>query len=192
MGKQNPTDEPNWLWARALRALWRCRRASSSESGGGVGSHMVHTLQCLPSSRDAGADRQLVDRCAVKRVWARDLWHLSNRLLHKVLMHTWLFCSALTWAALPCDWLGSLPPENSHIELVECVPCVSRGYPLVCYTSVTKSLASLLLILWRLAVPPLTIDRQAQTGSGEIASQPGLRNMHSPRVTRRAAHAHFW
>lgn len=31
---------------------------------------------------------QLVDRCAVKRVWARDLWHLCNRLLRKVLMHT--------------------------------------------------------------------------------------------------------
>ncbi len=31
---------------------------------------------------------QLVDRCALKRVWARDLWHLSNRLLRKVLIHT--------------------------------------------------------------------------------------------------------
>lgn len=31
---------------------------------------------------------QLVERCAVKRLWARDLWHLSNRLLRKVLMHT--------------------------------------------------------------------------------------------------------
>lgn len=31
---------------------------------------------------------QLVDRCAVKRVWARDHWHLCNRLLRKVLMHT--------------------------------------------------------------------------------------------------------
>jgi DDE family transposase len=31
---------------------------------------------------------QLVDRCAVKRVWARDLWRLSSRLLRKVLMHT--------------------------------------------------------------------------------------------------------
>jgi hypothetical protein len=31
---------------------------------------------------------QLVDRCAVKRLWARDLWHLSNRLLRTVLMHT--------------------------------------------------------------------------------------------------------
>lgn len=31
---------------------------------------------------------QLVDRCAVKRVWARDRWHLCSRLLRKVLMHT--------------------------------------------------------------------------------------------------------
>jgi DDE family transposase len=31
---------------------------------------------------------QLVDRCNVKRVWARDLWHLCSRLLRKVLMHT--------------------------------------------------------------------------------------------------------
>lgn len=31
---------------------------------------------------------QLVERTAVKRVWARDRWHLANRLLRKVLMHT--------------------------------------------------------------------------------------------------------
>lgn len=31
---------------------------------------------------------QLVDRCGAKRVWARDLWHLRNRLLRMVLMHT--------------------------------------------------------------------------------------------------------
>jgi hypothetical protein len=31
---------------------------------------------------------QLVDRCNVKRVGARDLWHLSSRLLRKVLMHS--------------------------------------------------------------------------------------------------------
>nr|MBA2680986.1 IS982 family transposase [Ktedonobacteraceae bacterium] len=30
---------------------------------------------------------QLVDRTHVKRVWARDFWHLCNRLLRKVLMH---------------------------------------------------------------------------------------------------------
>jgi hypothetical protein len=31
---------------------------------------------------------QLVERYHVKRVWARDLWHLSSRLLRKVLSHT--------------------------------------------------------------------------------------------------------
>lgn len=31
---------------------------------------------------------QLVDRCQAKRVWARDGWHLCNRLLRMVLMHT--------------------------------------------------------------------------------------------------------
>ena len=31
---------------------------------------------------------QLVDRCNVKRVWARDRWHVCSRLLRKVLMHT--------------------------------------------------------------------------------------------------------
>jgi hypothetical protein len=30
----------------------------------------------------------LVDRCMIKRVWARDVWHLGNRLLRVVLMHT--------------------------------------------------------------------------------------------------------
>lgn len=31
---------------------------------------------------------QLTDRCQAKRVWARDLWHLRNRLLCIALMHT--------------------------------------------------------------------------------------------------------
>jgi hypothetical protein len=31
---------------------------------------------------------QLTDRCGAKRVWARDLWHLRNRLLRMSLMHT--------------------------------------------------------------------------------------------------------
>lgn len=31
---------------------------------------------------------QLAERCAIKRLWARDRWHLVNRLLRKVLMHT--------------------------------------------------------------------------------------------------------
>jgi hypothetical protein len=31
---------------------------------------------------------QLTDRCQIKRVWARDLWHLRNRILRALLMHT--------------------------------------------------------------------------------------------------------
>src|SRR5215212_7957427 len=34
---------------------------------------------------------QLVERYCVKRVWARDLWHLASRLLRKVLSHTVAF-----------------------------------------------------------------------------------------------------
>jgi hypothetical protein len=34
---------------------------------------------------------QLTERCQMKRVWARDLWHLRNRLLRYFLMHTLCF-----------------------------------------------------------------------------------------------------
>ena len=34
---------------------------------------------------------QLTDRCQMKRLWARDLWHLRNRLLRFILMHTVCF-----------------------------------------------------------------------------------------------------
>jgi hypothetical protein len=34
---------------------------------------------------------QLVGRYRVKRVWAKDLWHLASRLLRKVLSHTVAF-----------------------------------------------------------------------------------------------------
>ena len=31
---------------------------------------------------------QLTERYSIKRVWAKDLWHLSGRLVRKVLSHT--------------------------------------------------------------------------------------------------------
>jgi hypothetical protein len=34
---------------------------------------------------------QLTERFSIKRVWARDLWHLTSRLLRKVLSHTVAF-----------------------------------------------------------------------------------------------------
>jgi hypothetical protein len=36
---------------------------------------------------------QLTDRCGLKRLWARDLWHVHNRLLRAFLMHTIGFLS---------------------------------------------------------------------------------------------------
>lgn len=34
---------------------------------------------------------QLTGRYSIKRVWAKDLWHLASRLLRKVLSHTFAF-----------------------------------------------------------------------------------------------------
>nr|WP_126554433.1 hypothetical protein [Dictyobacter kobayashii] len=34
---------------------------------------------------------QLTDRCKIKQVWARDLWHLRNRLSRCILMHSMCF-----------------------------------------------------------------------------------------------------
>jgi hypothetical protein len=34
---------------------------------------------------------QLTEHYSVKRVWARDMWHLTSRLLRKVLSHTVAF-----------------------------------------------------------------------------------------------------
>jgi hypothetical protein len=44
---------------------------------------------------------QLAERYGVKRVWARDKWHLGHRLVRKILSHT-----ALTWVAFH----NGLPP----------------------------------------------------------------------------------
>jgi hypothetical protein len=45
---------------------------------------------------------QLVERYHVKRVWARDRWHLTSRWLRKVLSHTMaiLFCQQARLAPL--------------------------------------------------------------------------------------------
>ncbi len=34
---------------------------------------------------------QLTERYSIKRVWAKDLWHLTSRVLRKVLSHTVAF-----------------------------------------------------------------------------------------------------
>jgi len=50
---------------------------------------------------------QLVGRYSVKRVWARDTWHLASRLLRKVLSHTVAF--------LLNHWLDNQPLQLSKL-----------------------------------------------------------------------------
>jgi hypothetical protein len=50
---------------------------------------------------------QLTGRYSVKRVWARDLWHLASRLLRKVLSHTVAF--------LLNHWSGNQPLQLSKL-----------------------------------------------------------------------------
>jgi hypothetical protein len=50
---------------------------------------------------------QLAERYSVKRVWARDLWHLASRLLRKVLSHTVAF--------LLNHQVGNLPLQLSKL-----------------------------------------------------------------------------
>ena len=50
---------------------------------------------------------QLVERYHAKRVWARDLWHLSSRLLRKVLSHT--------LAVLRTTMLGNPPLQLARL-----------------------------------------------------------------------------
>lgn len=50
---------------------------------------------------------QVVDRFAIKRVWAKDLWHLHSRLYRKVLSHT--------IATLVCVALGYPPFQHARL-----------------------------------------------------------------------------
>jgi len=53
---------------------------------------------------------QLTERYSVKRVWARDMWHLASRLLRKVLSHTVAFL-------LNHQLLGNPPLQLSKLLL---------------------------------------------------------------------------
>jgi hypothetical protein len=50
---------------------------------------------------------QLTGRYSIKRVWARDLWHLTGRLLRKVLSHTIAF--------LLNHWVGNRPLQLAQL-----------------------------------------------------------------------------
>jgi Transposase DDE domain len=63
---------------------------------------------------------QLADRCHIKRLWARELWHLCSRLVRLILMHSLcLFCNQQDYAPLlQLDRLGA-SQQNLHIGFVK-------------------------------------------------------------------------
>ncbi len=61
---------------------------------------------------------QLTERYCVKRVWARELWHLASRLLRKALSHTVAFLLNHQVGNPPLQLSKSFSPENPLIGLI--------------------------------------------------------------------------
>jgi hypothetical protein len=63
-----------------------------------------------PRWRVETVNGQLADRYRVKRLWARDLWHLCHRLIRKALCHTFAVWLNVTTGLAPlrfADLLGT-------------------------------------------------------------------------------------
>jgi hypothetical protein len=71
-----------WLRQRGVEMLVPFRKAKSDPAPGR--SRAITRIRY----RIETVFSQLCERLSVKRVWARDLWHFSSRLLRKVLAHT--------------------------------------------------------------------------------------------------------
>lgn len=71
-----------WLRGRGVEMLVPFKKAASDPAPGR--SRVITSIRY----RIETVFSQLCERLTVKRVWARDLWHLSSRLLRKVLAHT--------------------------------------------------------------------------------------------------------
>ena len=81
-------DRNEWLPAvqAALRKLGMVR-LSLMRSESWQPAHRWSAVFGRVRSRLETVFGHLTDRCRVKRVWTRDLWHVRNRLLRMVLMH---------------------------------------------------------------------------------------------------------
>ena len=60
---------------------------------------------------------QLVDRGQVKRVWAKDIWHLHSRLVRKVLSYTIVVLLNQTQRNPPLQLARYLREKYPHIGL---------------------------------------------------------------------------
>ena len=67
----------------ALLAPYRTKKRDPAPQRSALLSRLRYRIDTLFS--------QLTGRYSVKRVWAKDLWHLAGRLLRKVLSHTVAF-----------------------------------------------------------------------------------------------------
>jgi hypothetical protein len=57
---------------------------------------------------------QLAERFRVKRTWARDLWHLSHRVIRKVLSHTASIRINLVAGRSALDFDGLVTSSTAH------------------------------------------------------------------------------
>lgn len=71
----------------ALRAPFKKRASDPDPAGSRLLTQLRWRIETVAS--------QLVERYHLKRVWARDTWHLTSRMLRKVLSHTIAVCLCL-------------------------------------------------------------------------------------------------
>jgi Transposase DDE domain len=71
----------------ALRAPFKKRASDPDPDGSRVLTRMRWRIETVAA--------QLVERFHLKRLWARDVWHLTSRTLRKVLSHTIAVCLCL-------------------------------------------------------------------------------------------------
>jgi hypothetical protein len=67
----------------ALLAPYRTKKRDPAPQRSALLSRLRYRIDTVSS--------QLIGRYSLKRVWAKDLWHLTGRLLRKVLSHTVAF-----------------------------------------------------------------------------------------------------
>ena len=60
---------------------------------------------------------QLVEHFHLKHVWARDTWHLTSRVLRKVLSHTIAVCLCLEQGCHPSPSLACSPSMTTYLHI---------------------------------------------------------------------------
>ena len=78
-----PVREELGEWGVELAAAYRTKKRDPHPERSAFLSRLRYRIDTVFS--------QLTERYCVKRVWARDLWHLASRLLRKILSHTLAF-----------------------------------------------------------------------------------------------------